>query len=111
MQAEWAAGALEDRILFALEACLCGASVKPERWPHLETLSGWAGGPPVVSSLEGAPSFRVPCERVGLSIVQVAAEKPSRQRPWNPTLAKSARMGHPAGENNRSLDFARDDRR
>jgi hypothetical protein len=34
-----------------------------------------AGGPPFVSRPEGAPSFRIMCERVGLSFAQVAAEK------------------------------------
>jgi hypothetical protein len=34
-----------------------------------------AGGPRFASRVEGAPSFRVLCERVGLSLAQVAPGK------------------------------------
>src|SRR5258707_4320085 len=55
------------------------------------------GRPPFVSRPEGAPSFRVLCERVDLSIEfeQNQSTMPGKLCACNPTLAKNARMGHP----------------
>jgi hypothetical protein len=66
-----------------------------------------------ISEAEGAPSFRVLGERVGLLHCPTGPNR-NRQRPWNPTLAQSTRKdGAPESShrrrNTRSLDFARDD--
>jgi hypothetical protein len=64
MQAGRTDGALEDWILFALvvASVSCGATENSRVWKHLE----------------GAPSFRVLCERVGLSTL---SEKNQRKGP------------------------------